>query len=104
MAGSIFKDNKIVWSAASWLFGDLVRFTAEAVADQEVKSRLNEIEENNLGSLALDNFSPEQQRIICDAMLRAAIPRLETLDFHDPSFKPDALKQLHELRAVLERQ
>ena len=101
MSGDIFKDNKIIWNAASWLFNGVVEMLAQNVPDEHLKLSLQEIVDENLGTLKLDDFTPEEQKKIYNTLITIVIPRYRAMEFNQPQFKPDAIKHLNKLKSVL---
>ena len=64
MAGMIWVSEDAAWGKASWLFYWVLHVIAREVLDSGVKASIKEIDENNLGSFVLQDYSDAQQEEI----------------------------------------
>ncbi len=97
MAGTIAVTRDVRWSVASWAFHWVVQYLVNHVDDEDVVSRLQEIEENNLGWVGLDDFSAEQRQKILHILRQEIVPDAEQrLVLEDPD-REHAINIIREL-------
>src|SRR3954468_17061274 len=102
MAGLIVLTPDVDWSASGGLFDWTLEFLIQRLSDGGAAARLQEIVDNNLGSLWISDFAPPTQRQILhefgDNLLRAA-----RHDLPDTGAKQDVLAHLEELESLSRR-
>jgi hypothetical protein len=102
MAGLIVLRPDVDWSASGGLFDWTLEFLIPRLSDDEAAARLQEIVDNNLGSLWISDFpAPVQRRILReleDNLLAAARE-----DLPDTVAKQDVLAHLQELESLSRR-
>src|SRR4051812_27617115 len=102
MAGLIVLTPDVDWSASGGLFDWTLEFLIPRLSDDGAAARLQEIVDNNLGSLWISDFPASIQRQILhelgDNLLTAA-----RQDLPDTGAKQDVLAHLKELESLSRR-
>jgi hypothetical protein len=104
MAGTIFLASdlsvELSWSAASWLFDNVIEQLADAAGSPKLQASLNEIVEQRLGSLTLSDYGPSDRRLLLDLLRGDVRDRIERLPWPELAFKAPALASVDELVAL----
>lgn len=102
MAGLIRISDDLDWSASGALFDWTLEFLIDRLEDEDVKLRLQEVVDNNLGSLWLSDFDEPTRRSIVDLLRKDLIPAAQR-DLPAGDRKHQAVEQLRELAALAEQ-
>ncbi len=96
MSGLVSLQQGVDWTASGGLFDFTLGFLIPRLADREAADWLQQVVDNNLGSVWLSQFPPRTRSEIM-SHLRSGIVAAAKRDLPDSEYKAGALRQLQEL-------
>jgi hypothetical protein len=96
MAGLILLKPGVDWEATGGLFDWTLEYLIPRLSDQDAVQRLREVVDNNLGSLWINELSPQAQQEIVTQLRRGLVAAAES-ELPDSDRKADAIRHLQEL-------
>ncbi|MEV4693781.1 DUF4926 domain-containing protein [Micromonospora echinospora] len=102
VAGLVVLRPGVDWTATGGLFDWTLEFLIARLTDREAAAHLQEVVDNNLGSLRLDDLSPEAQREIV-THLREGLVAAGEEHLPEAAHKSDVVAHLRELIAATYR-
>jgi hypothetical protein len=96
MAGLILLKPGVDWEATGGLFDWTLEFLMPRLSDKDAVQRLREVVDNNLGSLWLNELSPQAQQEIVNQLRKGLIAAAES-ELPETDRKADAIRHLQEL-------
>lgn len=96
MAGLILLKPGVDWTATGGLFDWTLEYLIPRLSDAEAVGRLHEIVDNNLGSMWLEDFSPQAQQEIVSQLRRGLVSAAEQA-LPESEAKSEAIRHLQHL-------
>jgi len=96
MAGLIALRPGVDWTATGGLFDWALEYLIARLSDREAADRLQEVVDNNLGSVWFNEFPAQTQHEIAE-LLRGGLVAAAEQELPDGEHKPAALRHLRDL-------
>jgi hypothetical protein len=96
MAGAVFVTQDLIWTASSSGLHWVGEFLFDHLEDPQAREYVREILDNNIGSLALDDFSPTARHQVLNLL------RDELVDDARERLSPDPIRRQNYLEALQE--
>ena len=94
VAGLVIFDDGSDWSAAGWLFDFVIRQVARSVESPALGARLDEIEAENLGCLALRELTSSEQAEVLSVLGSGFVARADQVLPKDLARRSEVLEHL----------